>query len=77
MIGVVRKNNSRKLFISRSGQLVAKAPGNINQSDSETDDFVQGPIGDNYYTDAAKYNGGNRTDIANYESPSHIQRDNF
>jgi len=25
----------------------------------------------------AKYNGGNRTDIANYESPSHIQRDNF
>ena len=69
MIGVVG-NRSRKMFITRDGQLVIKnvAAGNINQGFTETNDWVIGETDQNIIAHPGKYQGGNRADANNYDN---------
>ncbi len=78
MIGVVRKNPSRELFI-KDNQLILKnvAAGNIHQGFSETSDWVIGGIDDDTIAIPAKYNGGDRRDPANYDNPGQIKKSDY
>ncbi len=76
MIGVVRKNPDRTLFIKK-GQLILKSKGNINQGGSEKNDWVMGPQGSNILAGFSKYKGGDTTNPNNYDTPDYVQRDNY
>ncbi|MEM1339824.1 MAG: hypothetical protein AAF634_11605 [Bacteroidota bacterium] len=78
MIGVVQRNASRELFI-REGQLIIKnvAAGNIDQSGSETNDWVIGEIDNEVIALPGKYKGGDRTDPGNYDNPSEVRKSDY
>lgn len=75
MIGVVRKNSDREMFI-KEGQVVLKntANGNIDQRSSQKNDWVLGDIGDNLIGIMAKFKGGALKDSANYDIDSEINK---
>ena len=78
MIGVVRRNSSRKMFIS-DGQLVLKRheAGNIDQRFPQTNDFVMGEIGPDRVSDFANYQGGDRNDPNNYSEEGYIDKNDY